>query len=186
MKDRELEIEVTKEGKLPVTKVDAAVRQLETAIKLWFHDADPVSIATLGFAGYRIISDLNNLQGGDPMVMDGGNYIKNEYKRAFRRLMRDTPNFFKHADQDPHETHYFSPDVTIILIFEAIAVYSSWKMEARPLFHLFHLWMALESPQLFKDDYIREIKNIGDTDSFLNMGKRKYYKMALPAFMNIF
>ena len=36
--------------KLHVTKLDAARRQLETAITLWFHDGDPVSIHTLAAA----------------------------------------------------------------------------------------------------------------------------------------
>jgi hypothetical protein len=33
--------------KVRVTKLDAAKKQLETAIMLYFHDGDPVSIHTL-------------------------------------------------------------------------------------------------------------------------------------------
>jgi len=38
-----------------ISKLDAARRQLATAITLWFEDRDPVSIHTLVFAAYEII-----------------------------------------------------------------------------------------------------------------------------------
>lgn len=41
--------------KIQVTKLDAVRRQLETAVILWFHDGDPVSIHTLTGAAYQII-----------------------------------------------------------------------------------------------------------------------------------
>jgi hypothetical protein len=49
-------------NKLPVTKLDAARRQLETAITLWFHEADPVSIHALTGAAHNLLCDLNTKQ----------------------------------------------------------------------------------------------------------------------------
>jgi hypothetical protein len=40
--------------KIVVTKLDAARRQLRTAIHLWFNDGDPVSIHALAFAAYEL------------------------------------------------------------------------------------------------------------------------------------
>ena len=45
--------------KLPVTKLDAARRQLETGITLWFHEMGPVSIHTLTGAAYKLLYDIN-------------------------------------------------------------------------------------------------------------------------------
>ena len=42
--------------KLPITKLDAVRRQLETTITLWFHDVDPVSVHTLVMAAHVIES----------------------------------------------------------------------------------------------------------------------------------
>lgn len=52
-----------------VAKLDAAKRQLETAIRLYFASADPVSIHTLTAAAYQLLLDLNKKAGGEPMFM---------------------------------------------------------------------------------------------------------------------
>jgi len=185
---KDIDFEPTKLGKLPVTKIDAAVRQLETAITLWFHDAEPVSIATLTYAGYQIISDLNKNRNGKSMLLDEENkHIKPKYQKAFRRIMRATPNFFKHADQDPDETHYFKPEVTQFILFEAITIYSSWNMEIRPLFKVYSLWITLVYPKLFKEDYVKTFDEIVNEDNIaVRMGKRKFYETCLVQNMEIY
>jgi hypothetical protein len=44
-----------------ISKFDAAKRQLETAIRLWFHSGDPVSVHTLAAASHQLLHDLGNL-----------------------------------------------------------------------------------------------------------------------------
>lgn len=51
-------------------KLEAARRQLETAIKLYFADGDEVSIHTLGAAAYALIQDINKHRRGEPMLKD--------------------------------------------------------------------------------------------------------------------
>jgi hypothetical protein len=48
----------TTESKIKITKMDAAKRQVRTAIKLWFMEEDPVSIHTLVSAAHEIIHTL--------------------------------------------------------------------------------------------------------------------------------
>ena len=50
--------------KLRLTKLDAARRQLETAVRLYFHEGDPVSTHTLAAAAYNVLRALNKRQGG--------------------------------------------------------------------------------------------------------------------------
>jgi hypothetical protein len=47
-----------------VNKLEAARRQLETAITLYFAEDDEVSIATLAGAAYGLIRDINEKQTG--------------------------------------------------------------------------------------------------------------------------
>jgi hypothetical protein len=47
-------------------KLEAARRQLETAIKLYFADGDEVSIHTLTGAAYPLIRDINEHRLGEP------------------------------------------------------------------------------------------------------------------------
>jgi hypothetical protein len=50
--------EHTRTDHLTITKLEAARRQLGTAIVLWFNDDDPVSIHTLVCAAYEIVHTL--------------------------------------------------------------------------------------------------------------------------------
>jgi len=50
--------------KLTISKLDAAKRQLETVIRLYFVHGDPVSIHTLTSAAYNVIRDVNKKRGG--------------------------------------------------------------------------------------------------------------------------
>jgi hypothetical protein len=44
---------------LRISKVDAAQRQLRTAIALWFNDGDPVATHALAFAAYEILHHVS-------------------------------------------------------------------------------------------------------------------------------
>jgi hypothetical protein len=52
-----------------ITKPDAARRQLETAIKLYFDEGDPASVHTLCCAAYELIQVLNKKQ-NSPLSLD--------------------------------------------------------------------------------------------------------------------
>jgi hypothetical protein len=44
--------------KLHLSKLDAALRQLETAVTLYFHSSDPISIHTLTAAAYNVLQGI--------------------------------------------------------------------------------------------------------------------------------
>jgi hypothetical protein len=44
--------------KLRIYKIEAARRQLDSAIELWFLDKDEVSVHTLAAAAYQLVHDL--------------------------------------------------------------------------------------------------------------------------------
>jgi hypothetical protein len=117
--------------KLHVTKLDAARRQLETAIILWFHDGDPVSIHTLAAAGYQIVYDLNMHRGGAPMMRDSPS-IRPEYLLEWRKIMSRYGNFFKHADKDPKRTVFFPPRIRKLLYWKLSISMPRWPTSAVP------------------------------------------------------
>jgi len=51
---------------LHLTKLEVAKRQLETAVVLYFHESDPVSIHTLTAASYEVLGDLSKRAGQLP------------------------------------------------------------------------------------------------------------------------
>jgi hypothetical protein len=94
---------------ISVTKLDAARRHLSTAIRLWFHDGDPVSIHTLGYAAYEVIYVLSRKANRTDTLIFDSDVIKDEFRSDFNKLVKKAPNFFKHADKDTNNTLEFMP-----------------------------------------------------------------------------
>ncbi len=92
-----------------ITKLEAAVRQLDTAIQLFFEDRDPVAVCTLAAAAGRVFSDLveHHLpnQSWRSTIVTALPHIS---RREIYFTMDRTPNFLKHADQDPDAIESFN------------------------------------------------------------------------------
>jgi hypothetical protein len=87
---------------ITLSKLEAASRQLRTAITLWFDEGDPVSVHTLAFAAYEIFHTVSAHR--DPYRRDllfDSDWIKDEYRRDWNKHIRREANFFKHGDRDP-------------------------------------------------------------------------------------
>jgi hypothetical protein len=95
-----------------VSKLNAAQRQLKTAIALWFEDGDPVSVHTLAFAAYEIFHSVSEHR--DPYRRDlifDTFHIKDEYRREWLAVVKREANFFKHGDRDSEAIIDFDPDL---------------------------------------------------------------------------
>lgn len=82
---------------IKVTKLDAARRQLRTALELWFADGDPISIHSLVGSSYQVLHDLNRKAKGPPLLFDSP-AVKKEFSPDAVRRLKEHMNFFKHAD----------------------------------------------------------------------------------------
>jgi hypothetical protein len=171
---------------LIISKLDAARRQLETAIRIYFHNGDPVSIHTLTAAGYNVVRDINDKRGGDPMlakqqIMDR---VKPEYQKMFRDKINEAENFFKHADNDPSASLKFDPRQTEILIVDACSQYYKLTGEDLPLSVIFRAWYIANNPELFLlDEEIAGTVSIA-SPAVLKMGRLGYFNYLLPSVMH--
>jgi hypothetical protein len=133
--------------KITVTKLDAAKRQLRTAIRLWFADGDPVSIHTLAFAAYEIahvVSKKRN-QARKVLIFDTLN-IKEEYRAQWNMTIKRHANFFKHAKNDWDASIEFTPTLSVLFMMGASAGLRLAK-EPRTLEELaFVFWLFLHRP----------------------------------------
>lgn len=98
--------------KIAVTKLDAAKRQVDSAIRLLFIDADPVVIHTLAMAGFSIINDI--AQVSDIKTLRITDYVRPEMERKFWEAVKGTANFLKHADKDPEGVVTFDDEKTTL------------------------------------------------------------------------
>lgn len=85
-----------------VTKLDAARRQLVTAIRLHLDDRDPVSVYTLATNAQEVLSTLCEKRGVRSMRAEAAKTHGLSEKEIQRRLINEARNFFKHADKDPN------------------------------------------------------------------------------------
>lgn len=134
---------------MPISKLEAAQRQLDCAIRLYFDSDDLLSVHALSRAAFRVIYDLH--PSGD----------------RFRRLVDDTikylgwsnfnevTNFLKHADSDPHNEIEEPTESSIqIGIGFAAVLYRQLTGELTPEMKAFHIWMKVCNPDKFP--HVRE------------------------------
>jgi hypothetical protein len=85
-----------------VSKIDAARRQIDVAIRLLFSHGDAVAIHTLASAGARILRDLCEQQ-ATPSHVAFKDVIRPGKEKEFNALLNRAANFYKHADRDADE-----------------------------------------------------------------------------------
>jgi len=175
-------------GKIKISKLDAAKRQLETAIRIYFSDGDPVSIHTLVSAAYNIIQDVNKKRAGKPMLVKEEmlEFVKPEYKNLIRNMFNKAENFFKQADFDHEKSLDFNPELSELLIIDALSHYYNLTGEDAPVFKIYRAWYIINKPHMF--NFPEETKRMmGDfnAESIKLLGKSAYFNLILPSVMKL-
>lgn len=135
---------------LKITKLDAARRQLDTAVLLYFNQRDPVSIHVLAAGAHEILSDLAK-QAGDSMVLEKSLFalLPEDLAGFARRAARSPQNFFKHANRDSRKMLEFNPEFTGVMLLDAMASYVHITGDEPPTFEAFADWFGMQHPKLF-------------------------------------
>ena len=134
-----------------VSKLDAAKRQLETSIHLYFSYGDPVSVHTLAAAAYNVIRDLNEKRGGEKMLKDMWQLLDTQDAALFRKHINEAENFLKHADRDPDSLLELSPQWTEVILLEASTRYCVLTDEQPAVLQLFINWFVVRHPNVFRE-----------------------------------
>jgi hypothetical protein len=130
-----------------VTKIDAARRQLETAIELYFADRDPIAVHTLAAAAEGVLAGLLEELGRPNELLE---QILPEHRDTVRKLMREAQNFFKHADRDAGAVLEFEPDSTEVVLFIACRSHAELAKNTAPMLCM-TWWMLLRHPDFLLD-----------------------------------
>ncbi len=139
--------------KMNVSKIDAAKRQLETAITLYFSKADPVSVHTLAAAAHEILRAVCKSRGGKSLIKDikALGVIRKEKEKEYLDMLHEAQNFFKHGDRDPDASFEFRPTTTEAFILDACYMYISATTETPKPFFIFNFWFAVHHPFIMTD-----------------------------------
>lgn len=140
-------------GKLKLSKLEAARCQLCTAIELWFAEADPVSTHTLAFAAYEVIHFVSKKRnpGRRDLVFDS-RLIRPGYQKIWNEHIRREANFFKHADRDPDGTIEFRIASPEFFILYAILGLELCEERFNDTESAFLLWFYLHKPTFLTEE----------------------------------
>jgi hypothetical protein len=135
-----------------ISKLEAAQRQLNVAIRLLFADADPVAVHTLVGAASILFTDLIEKlaphKSWDKLAQQANNLSPSEYFN----IMRKAQNFLKHENTDHDTTLEFELVDTESIVFWALLNASElapMSVEAQ----VFQLWyLASHAPSECADD----------------------------------
>lgn len=168
---------------IKISKLDAAKRQIETAIHLYFLSRDPVSIHTLSYASYQILTDLNKHRGGKAMLLQDmvKIYTKPGHEKEVFAKIHEAENFFKHADRDPEEAVDFSPEAAEVVLWEGCLKYTELSGEQTPIMQAMNLWYQIQHPDLFKYEDLRKDLLTNAHEFAKTLGKEQFYR----EFMNL-
>jgi len=136
----------------PITKLSAARRQINTAIWLWFHEADPVSIHTLTGAAAGILHDLYQRKYKTRPVPFSAECVKAfGSERKGRRAFRAAEQFFKHARKDPTDSYKLNPEWTEAYLWTTVCTYRELRRRNSHdfLMDTFSLYFGIGQPDLF-------------------------------------
>ena len=77
-----------------ISRLEAAKRQLDAAIRMWFKNEDMLAIHTVSRAAFRVLFDLTK-EG------DAKKALETHIQKVGKWRFNEETNFLKHADQDP-------------------------------------------------------------------------------------
>ena len=141
---------------MKVTKIEAAKKQLNIAIYLYFSDYDIISTHTLSAAARWILYDLAKKENISPNLW----VIKKWYRQSYEIFIRKAQNFFKHAGEirDSKDTSLeFSEDMTQMLLYEAITLYLALTWELTTHMKLFKSFYFLNNFNKIESENIKKI-----------------------------
>jgi len=140
------------DGKEKVSKIDAAERQLKTAIKLFFDEGDLVSIHTLVSAADGILTGLCKKKGIPPGVLrDVELFVVPGREKEWLKALNKAQNFFKHADNDPSEIYELNAKGVHMHMFSAVEAFQRLTKKLFVQAFVFEIWFFANNPKLLKE-----------------------------------
>jgi hypothetical protein len=132
-----------------ITKLEAARRQLDQAIKLFFEERDALSIHTLASAAQCILRDIARATGAQHLsILHDHPQIPPEHRKEWVRAINASRNFFKHADNDPNGTLEFDEIENQNLLLDAVLLYGTVAQEHLSAANVYIGWFTTKNSEL--------------------------------------
>ena len=145
---------------IQLTKLEAARRQINTAIRMYFLDMDAVSTHAVLAGGLQIVSDLAAKKGQQVGFEKFLAPIIEERRKEFLLIIREPQNFLKHADREGDDTiiYEYRTGVLEIYLYLAAQSYQTFTGKATPEIKSIITWISFRNPEiLIEDEYKKNV-----------------------------
>ena len=162
--------------KISISKLDAAKRQLESSLRIFFNDGDPVSIHTLVNASDEILSKLCSKHGVKSIIDEGiEKFVRVEKRKELREKLTEAKNFFKHSGFNENKSVEFNHEVNPILLWDSCRLYQILTSEFTPIMTIFNIWFSLKNKDLILDEKKKEILESLNYTEYLDIENKKHF-----------
>ncbi len=168
--------------KIFISKLDAAKRQLETSLRIFFNNSDFVSIHTLTHASYEILTQLCASRGIENIINEGiKKFIREDKREELKIKLNEAKNFFKHSGRDSDKNIEFNPEINPILLWDSCRLYKILTTEHTPVMSVFHVWFVLKNKEIILDEKLKETLNTFNYSNYLDIENKKHFlEIMLP------
>ncbi len=95
---------------ISISKFDAAKRELEYAIRLFFNYGDVLIIHLISSAAQTILSDIGKASGITSIKEQINKHVKKEKRKYVQDKLNEAYNFLKHGSKDTKKLLEFNPE----------------------------------------------------------------------------
>jgi hypothetical protein len=151
-----------------LTKLDAARRQIDEAIRMFFERRDTVSTHTVAAAAAQVLADLGKSRGFQGWTRNK-TLVKEGHWKEWRAAIAKCEQFFKHADQDPDATCDFHPEITQFFLVESVEMLRMFTGKFTWSGLIFSIWFSATYPEVLQETEFK--RAITAKSSLLNLSK---------------
>ncbi|HWG10981.1 MAG TPA: hypothetical protein VN693_05725 [Rhodanobacteraceae bacterium] len=132
-----------------MSKLDAARRQLNEAIKLFFEERDALAIHTLAAAAQGTLRDIARATGAEHLsILHDNPSIPTEHRKTWINAINAPRNFFKHADVDHDSVLEFYDSDNIDTLLDAVFLYWAVSDESLSSASVFIGWFTTKHAEM--------------------------------------
>jgi hypothetical protein len=169
------------QAKIKISKLDAVRRQVETAIRIYFVNGDPVAIHTLAAASLQILVDLDKNGPQTGTFWDHlETQVKPEHVKEVKAVFAEPENFFKHADRDPDKILDFPLAEPEWFLWECVAKYPELAGATPLLMAAYRIWFIIHHSDILKPEIWAQVNFLGLSTDFPETDRARFFEYILP------
>jgi hypothetical protein len=159
-------------AKIRINKLDAARRQLDSAVRMTFSEEDPVAIHSVVAAAHRVVRDICEKRGDIESYLRFTDWIAPGHEKDFWGAINASANFIKHADTDVDSIHEMDDETSDFMIAYASKWFRDLGNSPSIEMRTFLGWWALQNTKTLKPEVFSQSGFYHIYEKYLEMAEK--------------